>query len=527
MRPYLLRSGLTMLIVSALALSCREEHPLENIAPDSPERPVIDGFFSRLKPADQKDSLELSALRSAINFSRISRHTLTNNEDVLIADVGKFGFEDVSTFKALFFIQNGEVVRSNLVAFSDLNADHNNIILSIARRRFDPQSYNGRITYYNIYRNVLFFNVVEDGRLTTNGVAQSRKSSKTSSTGRSQGCTDWFLITTYHYGGGGTSTDELYLTTTCGGECQTVRMQGRTSCGGGGYEPGYGSYGPAMPTYPADGDRYTFTDPDGKSTTYIYNASSMSWAVYLVILPEYTVQSNPLSYPSFISDSPPMHNTSVNGPDGLLYIYDAWSASWEAGEHFLSEGGDDGLMIRDRTDFFRCFNRSRPATLTIYVDQPKAGSAVAVAGTDVGHSWLALTQTIGRNTITRVFGYYPVDGAGPVDPRDAGTLVNDAGHEYDVSVTVPLSPASLSLLLNYTINSLPATYDLNTFNCTDFVVDACNAAGVTLPENSQSWLGGGGLCPGQLGEDLRTYDIPSKAETRDLDGGHAPADSGC
>jgi hypothetical protein len=513
-----------MLIVSALTLSCREEHPLEFIAEDSPERPMIEYYLGGRHSVNEDDLLKLSALKNAIDYSKIRRHSLSDNEDVLIADIGAFGFEDASTLKALFFVQQGEVIRSNLVSFTNTEADHNKLILSILKRRFDPGSYHGRITFYNIYRDVLFFNNIDNGRLTASGIAQARSSNKANSSGRTQGCIDWFLVTTYHYAGGGSSTSEVYLGTTCG-QCQSTRMHGRANCGGGGYDAGgYGSYGPALPPYPSDGDKYSFTDPDGKTTTYIYDAGSNAWTVYMIILPEYTVQSYPLSYPYLVSDGPPLHNETIVGPDGLMYIFNGWSGAWEAGYHFLV--GGPSVVIRDRNDYFNCFKTTSPAILTIYADQPKAGSNDPVYGTDVGHSWMSITQTVGNTTVTRVFGYYPLDGASPMDPTDPGTLVNDSAHEYDVSLSVPLNARQLSLMLNYTINQLPGTYDLNTYNCTDFVVEACRAAGIPLPENSQTWFGGGGLCPGQLGEDLRTLDIPAKPETRDLDGGTGPANSG-
>lgn len=516
-----------MLIVSALALSCREENPMEIAGGDSPERPVIEDALDQLKPQTENEALELQQLRDAIEFERINRHSLTNNEDVLVVNVKNVGLDDAATLKAIFFVQHGEIVRSNLVAFSNADADHDDLIVSIFKRRFSPASYEGRITVYTLYRDVLFFNVIEQGRLTSNGIARSRPGSKANSNGRTEGCTDWFLITTYHYAGGGTSTEELYLSTTCGGDCQSTRMQGRTQCGGGGETVGtYGSYGPALPDTPVNGDRYSFTDPDGKTTTYLFDNNLRIWTVYMVTLPEYTVQSYPKSYPYLASTAMPYNNMWTNGPDGFLYIYDAWSATWEGAPNFEEDGGGPDVVIRDRADYFRCIKSASPAILTIYVDQPKPGSTVPVAGTDVGHSWVSISQTIGGTTVTRVVGYYPLDGASPVDPRDTGVMVNDSGHPYDVSVSVPLTPREVRQFLEFTINRVPPIYDLNSFNCTDFVVDACRAANVALPENSQSWIGGGGLSPGQLGEDLRTHDIPFKTETRDLDGGVSPTNTG-
>jgi hypothetical protein len=515
-----------MLFISALALSCREEQTTEVAKAESPYRISIEHYLDQLTPETGSDPGKLSVLRNAIDFSNVSLHVLTNNENVLIADVGKIDLDDGPVVKALFFIQQGSIVRSNLVAFSNTQADHNSIILSTFARRFDPQTYNGRIAYYSVYQDILFFNEIENGRLTSNGITQAKSGSKINQSGRTEGCIDWYLITTYHYTSGGTSTTEAYMFTTCDA-CQANRLHARINCGSNGAGVGAGTAGAAFPGYALNGDRYIFTDPYGKTTTYIYNQASAAWTIYLVVLPEAVVQSQRSNYSYLSNDGPPADNTAVAGPDGLLYIYDAYSAAWEAGLNFNYGGDSPSLIISNRNNYFQCLKNNRAAILTIYADQPIPGSTAPVSGSDVGHSWIGISQNINGRTINRVFGYYPANGASPLSPRDAGVLVNDAGHPYDVSVSIPISAMDVLQIINYASTRLPANYDLNTFNCTDFVVDACRAAGFILPENLNSWLGGGGLCPGQLGEDLRTLDIPGKTETRDTDGGNAPADSGC
>lgn len=156
------------------------------------------------------------------------------------------------------------------------------------------------------------------------------------------------------------------------------------------------------------------------------------------------------------------------------------------------------------------------------MDQPVPNSTASSIGTNVGHAWISITQ----NGVTRTFGYYPNGTCTPFAPSEPGVLVNDSGHAFDVSVTVPISSTELSQVLNYTINNLPDTYNLNDFNCTNFVTTACAQAGITLPQNEGNWPGGGGQNPGRFGQDMRTFDIPNKTETRDLDGGNAPADGG-
>lgn len=66
-----------------------------------------------------------------------------------------------------------------------------------------------------------------------------KQSGKESTTERTTGCIDWFLVTTYYYYDGTSSQTWDYLYTTCGEECQNTRTFGgrstfRTTCGGGG-----------------------------------------------------------------------------------------------------------------------------------------------------------------------------------------------------------------------------------------------------------------------------------------------------
>src|SRR5689334_3974571 len=138
MRSPLLRTGFTMLIVSALALSCREEQSTEVAKAQSPFRQNIESYFDRLKPETENELRHLSELKRSIDFSDVDHQQLTDNEDILIAGTLALDFEKGSVVKALFFIQHGEVVRSNLVAFTNPQADHNKLVMSIHRRRFDP-----------------------------------------------------------------------------------------------------------------------------------------------------------------------------------------------------------------------------------------------------------------------------------------------------------------------------------------------------------------------------------------------------
>jgi len=517
MRVYLLRRAIVLLMLSTFALSCQDEMASDKNAPDSSHRETIQNYVNHLTPYTPEQTQTIADVNASLDYYSIRQYTLTENEDLLIVDVPKYELEDGANIKALFYIQRGEIVRSNLVSFTNRLRDQSEIILSIAKAQFEPKNYSGKITYYTIYGDILFSNVIDNGRLASNAILQAKRNSGKTG-GRTQGCIDWYLITTYHYANGNTTSSEQYIKTTCDGDCQTSRTAGIQCDGGTG--TGGGSYNISLPANGHDGDTYTVTEPNGKTTTWTFVGASNSWTITLIILPEVVVQSDYATYSFLSSDGPALDDSMVVGPDGLLYVYDAWSAVWQGALPY--EVGGPARRITDRPAHLRCFNRSQGATLTIFVDQPVPNDDDANSGLrNVGHAWISITQ----GGITRTFGYYPDGIVHPYSPTEVATLGFDDGHPFDVSLQIQITASELSQILNYAIN-MPATYNLDTNNCVNFVIESCGAAGITLPENTGTWLGGGGLNPGRFGQDLRNLDIPNKSETHDNDGGTAPLDNG-
>ena len=81
---------------------------------------------------------------------------------------------------------------------------------------------------------------------------------------------------------------------------------------------------PSFPSAPKNGDTYEYTDASGKYTKYQFNSQTSTWVIVETILPEVVAQS---SY-SFLPDEP-VDDQMVSGTDGLIYTYDAGSATWE------------------------------------------------------------------------------------------------------------------------------------------------------------------------------------------------------
>ena len=178
--------------------------------------------------------------------------------------------------------------------------------------------------------------------------------------------------------------------------------------------------------------------------------------------------------------------------------------AWEDVILFEDQLGD----ITDIQSYLDCFNSSSSGSLTVYVDQPDTGSrdtwkdndpSVFGVDPDVGHTFISITQ----GDVTRVLGFYPDEGITPgIDPNSPSTLIDDSGHHFDVSITISINSTQMNSLIDF-ISSYESNYNLNSYNCTDFAIDAASQCGLQLPDTYGSWPFGGGSNPGDLGEDIR------------------------
>lgn len=204
------------------------------------------------------------------------------------------------------------------------------------------------------------------------------------------------------------------------------------------------------------------------------------------------------------------------------------SSSWPTG--FTLFDVPFSAEIPDIQEYLECFNISSSATLTLYVDQPKPGTRKTWAGNplfgtdnvDVGHTFIGIEQ----GGIKRYFGFYPDGGVDPKasSPSNSGAAMFDSSHTWDVSVSTTISGSQLSDVIDYVVDNASSTYNLETYNCTDFAISTYNKSGAALPDSYGSWPGGGGSNPGDLGEDLRSYS--KTGHSVDTSKGKAGADSG-
>jgi hypothetical protein len=209
------------------------------------------------------------------------------------------------------------------------------------------------------------------------------------------------------------------------------------------------------------------------------------------------------------------------------------------GDGDLNGDGDDGSTgtasvemifsgpVVNPAQELRCFNATQGATITIYVQQAVPNTSELNGGPyGVGHTFVGIEQ----NGITRYMGYYPLNGANQamiaLGSNYPGQIRDNSGETYHVSISAPVSGTQLSGILTY-INTHPSTYNLNSYNCSDFGIAVGNLAGMNLPATTTSAMFNmfNGRSPGVLGQDIRSMNAPAGGAVN-VNGGVAPSKQG-
>lgn len=170
----------------------------------------------------------------------------------------------------------------------------------------------------------------------------------------------------------------------------------------------------------------------------------------------------------------------------------------------------------------KCFDTTKPAKVTLYVEQPIPNSREITAS--IGHTFIGIEQ----GNVSRYLGFYPDSAeASLLSPQDA-QMHENSGDIYDVSITMDVSPGQLTNVINF-INEYPEVYDLNNYNCSDFGIDVAEKCGVNLPRTIGVYdkyiFRFEGRNPADLGQDIRSMSLPTEV-TRNSTGGNAPTKKG-
>lgn len=153
----------------------------------------------------------------------------------------------------------------------------------------------------------------------------------------------------------------------------------------------------------------------------------------------------------------------------------------------------------------KCFDKTMPAKLTIYIEQAKPGTRELVGSNEVGHVFIGIEQ----GQFRRVFGYYPTEDSsrlGILLRRNYVAILKDnSGHNYDVKIEKNISAQELVKIIQEAEKFHP-TYNLESYACADFGIEIGNLGSMNLPNTTYAGLAYGiypfqGRIPGGLGED--------------------------
>jgi hypothetical protein len=133
----------------------------------------------------------------------------------------------------------------------------------------------------------------------------------------------------------------------------------------------------------------------------------------------------------------------------------------------------------------KCFDVSKSAELTIFIQQGREGTRDLVGPNEVGHVFIGIKQ----DGIERYYGFYPETGANSAMVaigKDYNSELRDNSKEmYHVSITKSVTGDQLNSIINYA-NNAPATYNVNSYACTDFGIAVGKLGGINLPVTKSS-----------------------------------------
>lgn len=302
---------------------------------------VISSYLTNFKTSvskNKENTKKISALMQAIDYNTIKQYDLKNTIKLVVIDLKNFSVSsEVDQTKAIFFVLNNSIIRSNIVTIKNKLPFENpdQVIVSIFDKKENKDNYSGKIEFYNLFQNILLSDEFENGKLTVNGIA--RIDAQKSLTAK---CTAWYWVTTY---ASGRQTAE-YMFTTCDCEEDTYR----TECGGGGGGSDSSTNNiPGRPNYPSnpkDTNLFTYIDWDGELVTKKFNEEIGIWELVSISLSEVTIRNNPKKYDFLLFAWPQDLQKILN--NNIIYTYDGASGSWEgepATEESIAQAIEDQI----------------------------------------------------------------------------------------------------------------------------------------------------------------------------------------
>ena len=151
------------------------------------------------------------------------------------------------------------------------------------------------------------------------------------------------------------------------------------------------------------------------------------------------------------------------------------------------EPNDEGPIKVE--DYTKCFSNVPDANatyqITLYADIPVNGDPSELFNTStgqVGHSFIQLSKSSGGTSVQQNIGFYPETGWKSLsDYSVASKVVDNAGHEFNSSLTMSVSSTEFSQAITQIQTLADRDYNISTWNCTDFALSVFNAANTGEP----------------------------------------------
>jgi len=136
----------------------------------------------------------------------------------------------------------------------------------------------------------------------------------------------------------------------------------------------------------------------------------------------------------------------------------------------------------DVPTFMKCFSTIPDAgatcSVTIYADLPVNDNPQYIFNIltgATGHSFLQLTKSNATQSVTQIIGFTTSKPLAVLGFPVAGKIVNNAGHKWNASLTMSLTPAQLQTEIN-AVNAFGSNqqYDMWEHNCVDYTTSIIN-----------------------------------------------------
>lgn len=401
---------------------------------------------------DKSQNKKIDELLQVLDNASISTIDLKSTEKLIIVKTNSLkDFETNDAVRLIFVQYQNKIFRSNIVTFknsSDFN-DYDALLKAIFDRKATKYDYSGTIKFHNPFHAGILELNYQQGELVWQGAVRNKNKQKAIQ--KSNGCTDWYWVTTYSDG----HVKQEYLYTTC--SCEEEAYRTANYCGGGG-SGGSSSGNNAStstqpiqyPENPVDNQLFVYIDNDGQMIERKYNSATATWVITSITLSEVVINNNRENYNTefyMIPDFNAKVKQNFFGID-FIFTYDPASASWEGeSEEAIADAIEDNiddstldpctkavldkLKLSTENDISKMINRFNPASsvfnifLKLGVTNPNNFAETSPAGNSKFDINIVLNQDY-------IYGTH--FNSRPTNLSIATTLTHEIIHAYLVSI---------------------------------------------------------------------------------------------